>query len=57
MHLISVALIRCIDCEVGKYADAKGTSGLCTPCPAGTWSEVGSATCDVCEVNFYAELA
>ena len=25
-------------------------------CPDGKWSEKGSASCDICEVNFFAEL-
>ena len=38
----------CDECEAGEYQSSRGQTG-CVTCDQGTWSHVGSTSCDICE--------
>jgi hypothetical protein len=48
------AAARCIECEDGSISE-EGQS-VCTPCPAGTSSNLEKNKCVECSVNFYSNL-
>lgn len=44
---------KCLDCEVGRYADLNGAMPRCVDCPLGTISERGQSSCTQCARGKY----